>query len=245
MGKKKLLFVSVILVLLLSIGFTACVDKDKTDNTTRKIETTKNTETIENNTSDEPIKDESGSKGLSFQPLSGGICYINGIGNCADEDIYIPKYIDGYEVIGIADKAFYNCKNIKSITIPSTVKSIGNYAFYKCTNLVSVTLPNSIESIGAQAFAYCGSLANVTIPNRVTRLEYNTFWGCHKLTSLTIPNSIVFIDRGVLSTNYIENIYFKGTCSQWESITNYDDYYSFRKYTIYCTDGKISPDSTN
>ena len=241
MSKKMLLFVSVILVLLFSIGFTACVDKDKTDNTTRKIEPTKNTETIENNTSDEPINDESGSKGLSFQPLSGGICYINGIGNCADEDIYIPKYIDGYEVIGIADKAFYNCKNIKSITIPSTVKSIGNYAFYKCTNLVSVTLPNSIESIGARAFSNCDSLTTIIIPNGVTSLEPATFWGCYNLTSITLPNSLTYIDDYVFDGCSLSIIYFNGTRAQWGGISkSYNWDYLSGDYTIYCSDGHIT-----
>ena len=38
--------------------------------------------------------------------------------------------------------------NIVEIIIPKTVKSIGNYAFYECKNLTSVTLSEGLESIG-------------------------------------------------------------------------------------------------
>ena len=49
--------------------------------------------------------------------------------------------------------AFYDCHNIKSITIPNSVTSIGEQAFYKCTGLTSITIPNSVTYIGRRAFS--------------------------------------------------------------------------------------------
>ena len=53
--------------------------------------------------------------------------------------IKIPKSvkINGkkYKVTAIAKKAFFNCKNLKKVTIKSPIKKIGKYAFYKCKKL--------------------------------------------------------------------------------------------------------------
>ena len=58
--------------------------------------------------------------------------------------IKIPKsimiYGRAYKVTAIAKKAFYNCKNLKSVTIKSPIKRIGEYAFYKCKNLKTVRI---------------------------------------------------------------------------------------------------------
>jgi surface protein len=53
---------------------------------------------------------------------------------------------------------FYNCYSLTSITIPSSVTSLGGSAFYGCTRLVSVTIPASVTSIGDSAFKNCASL---------------------------------------------------------------------------------------
>ncbi|MBE6947362.1 MAG: leucine-rich repeat domain-containing protein [Ruminococcaceae bacterium] len=61
----------------------------------------------------------------------------------------------------IADKAFYECKQLTSITILSDVTSIGEYAFYNCASVTSVTIPNSVTSIEWAAFQYCSGLSDV------------------------------------------------------------------------------------
>ena len=58
--------------------------------------------------------------------------------------------------------AFFNC-NFTSITIPTSVTSIGESCFYYCTGLASVTIPDSVTSIGNNAFNGCSSLTSVTI----------------------------------------------------------------------------------
>ena len=68
-------------------------------------------------------------------------------------------------VTSIGDAAFYNCSNLKSITIADSVTSIGHFAFYRCLNLTSIIIPNSVKRIDA------------------------SFWGCSKLTSVLFENS--------------------------------------------------------
>ena len=52
-------------------------------------------------------------------------------------------------------------QNLKSITIPDGVTSIGKNAFYDCDSLTSVTIGNSVTSIGEYAFYDCSSIDTV------------------------------------------------------------------------------------
>lgn len=54
----------------------------------------------------------------------------------------------------IADDAFANCKNIKSVVIPKTVTHIGCGAFYNCEKLQKITIPKSVETIGDYALGF-------------------------------------------------------------------------------------------
>ena len=98
-----------------------------------------------------------------------------------------------YYVGSISDEAFKNCSSLTSVTIPSSVTSIGRSAFEFCSSLTSVTIGNSVTSIGWNAFLACSNLISVTLPNSVTSIKDYTFFGCTSLTSITIPNSVTSI----------------------------------------------------
>ena len=96
---------------------------------------------------------------------------------------YIPATLRTVTITGgnILYGAFYNCDSLTSITIPSSVTSIGERAFYNCSNLTSITIPSSVTSIGDWAFSDCSSLISVTIPSSVTSIGSNAFYGCDLL----------------------------------------------------------------
>ena len=96
-------------------------------------------------------------------------------------------------VKSIGESAFYECSGLTSVTIGNNVTSIGKRAFYGCSGLTSVTMGNSVTSIGDDAFYGCSGLTSVTIPNSVTSIGYYAFAGCSGLTSVTIPNSVTSI----------------------------------------------------
>lgn len=98
----------------------------------------------------------------------------------------------------IGNNAFDLCA-MSTVTLPSSVTSIGSGAFGRCTNLTSITIPNSVTSIGDYAFMYCNSLSEITIPESITSIGNQVFMYCSKLTSVTIPNTVTTIGINAFS----------------------------------------------
>ena len=64
--------------------------------------------------------------------------YIFGASSYSSNSSYVPSSLTTVVITGgseIGDYAFYNCRNITRIVIPSTVYSIGSNAFYGCNSL--------------------------------------------------------------------------------------------------------------
>ena len=85
----------------------------------------------------------------------------------------------------IADEAFWLCTSLKGeLVIPDSVESIGRQAFYRCSGLTHVTLPQSLRVIGNGAFAHT-NLETVTIPSEVSEIQYLAFANVPTLTCIT------------------------------------------------------------
>ena len=94
-----------------------------------------------------------------------------------------------------------------SLTLPSSVTSIGEFAFRYCSGLTSLTIPSGVTSIGMSAFEYCSSLTSLTLPSSVNEIGIYAFHGCSGLTSLTLPSSVTssirdYIFDGLKECNY-------------------------------------------
>ena len=73
---------------------------------------------------------------------------------------------------------------ILSAVIKDGAGNLGAYAFYECANLKSVTLPANLTSIGRGAFINCGSLTSITLPDSLTEICENVFYDCSGLTDV-------------------------------------------------------------
>ena len=76
------------------------------------------------------------------------------------------------------------------ITIPSTVKVIGESAFRNCTRLRNVKLCDGLESIHRGAFKGCTSLERIGIPSSVCFIHKNAFRDCRVLVAVKFCQEI-------------------------------------------------------
>ena len=123
-------------------------------------------------------------------------------------DIVIPKYVtyegNNYRVRSIDDRVFMNCKNLVSITIPSSVTNIHSYTFYGCENLQSADIGDSITYIDEYAFYGCSNLDSIKIPSGVTGLrkdKYKTDY-CSVFANCTNLKTVTINSRYILGTDY-------------------------------------------
>lgn len=84
--------------------------------------------------------------------------------------------------------AFIGCQRFMRLTIPNTLKKIGDYAFSECSDLAAIKFGDSpsLESLGDRAFGGCVCLTNVKLPETVNNIA-GAFYGCSGLASFTIP----------------------------------------------------------
>lgn len=102
-------------------------------------------------------------------------------------------------VTSVGNLAFYECANITSVNIASTVKKIGAYAFAYCTSLKMLSLGSNITSIGESAFECCESLASVNLPSSLRTIGKKAFYRCYNLQTMTLPSSVTSMGTQVFT----------------------------------------------
>lgn len=111
--------------------------------------------------------------------------------------------------VGIADAAFIDCVNLKSVTIPNSTRYIGSRVFLGCSMLEEVVFPDKVTRFGVRVFDKCANLKRVDLPEGVTDLR-GIFQQNRSLVSVTIPKSVRVID----SVSFAGTAYMKDQ-SNW------------------------------
>ena len=136
--------------------------------------------------------------------------------------IVIPNHVKykkkKYEVV-IGEAAFVGCDDIIEVVIEDGITEIPDLAFNCCTNLRTITIPKSVISVGSCALSVGDAFGTRTIDNVVyykdialrvkdswlpyftiregTRLIANgAFGSCVNMKSITIPEGVVSICGG-------------------------------------------------
>lgn len=103
----------------------------------------------------------------------------------------INFYKDCCDFIG--DYVFYTCESLKTVTIPSSVKRLGEGAFWNCKSLEVASISSSVKEIEIGTFYGCKSLINAIIPSSVTTIGSQAFEQCDKLPVVILPSSVTTI----------------------------------------------------
>lgn len=128
----------------------------------------------------------------------------------------------------IKDYAFYMCRTVETITIPSTITSFGQYSFSNCDLLNFITFPSSLTSIPDHCLNDCLNLKDCTFPKNIVfngsyNLAYISFNkiiltntnlttiperccnGCYVPREIILPDSVTAIDTYAFSYCYSMN----------------------------------------
>jgi len=148
---------------------------------------------------------------------------ISGIGNMRDwqyphtpwgnETYTIRVVIINYGVTSIGTEAFRFFSSLMSVTIPSSVTSIGMGAFNN-TGITSIVIPEGVTTIGSIAFFQSTNLASIVLPESLTSIGSGAFADATSLTSITLPSNIQFLAEGVFSRSGLTYIRIPNSLSQ-------------------------------
>lgn len=101
-----------------------------------------------------------------------------------------------YQVKAIGPEAFGYYGNISSVTIASGIETIGRNAFAE-TGISNLTLPATLKSIGNDAFSWCYQLSKLVLPSSLTRIGYGIIAGDENLQEV-----ISYIQNPFQVSNY-------------------------------------------
>ena len=156
-----------------------------------------------------------------------GVFTVSGTGDMTnyrrDEDVpwanareQIKTVVLAEGITRVGDRAFTGCGNLAGVSLPTTLKTVGEMAFNGCSALEELTLPegltnvgwnaftgcnhlkemifpDSVKTIGNGALAECNALASVKLPAGLTIIEYHLFRMCHSLKEISIPKTVTEI----------------------------------------------------
>lgn len=110
-------------------------------------------------------------------------------------------------VTAIEDDAFAEFHKLEKVTLPSTLKTIGERAFRLFGGELN-TLPDSLDYVGSEAF-YFVSLGNeLEIPKSLKNIGDNAFKHVTELHSLYFPEHMESIGEGAFAETNVEYINF-------------------------------------
>ena len=110
---------------------------------------------------------------------------------------------------------FMECKNLRTVTVPTACEEIALNAFYGGTDndgisLTTINLNEGLKVIAGYAFEKNENLGAVTLPSTLETIGYNAFCDSHSMTlgnaNGQLPNSIKSIDNQAFANTSIAEV---------------------------------------
>lgn len=120
----------------------------------------------------------------------------------------------------IGTQSFEGCSNLRSVTIEGA-EIIDPYAFADCRNLTTLSLPSTLKEIYATAFMYCSGLSTVSLPAGLDLISAFAFYGTG-LSSVTIPANVSEIYDDAFPSNATLTVTQGSFGEQWAAANGYN-----------------------
>ena len=165
-----------------------------------------------------------------------------------EHDTELRAIVIGEGITRVGDFTFMNDRGVTSVTLPSTLRSVGRRAF-SLLPAERITLPEGLQSIGETAFAG-GKMKEIVIPASVTeigpaafescdsadiikilgpvkKLESRTFYNCRP-TELYLSKDVRSMAPDVFTPDvHVRHVFFDGTRARFAENTKNLDAFSY------------------
>ena len=127
-------------------------------------------------------------------------------------NIKIPANVSfnkkNYTVTAINHMYFAGCTNMKSISLPNTIKRLENQSIQN-TGIKEITIPGSVVHLGWAIFNNSYNLTSAVLEEGVPYISGSLFYQCLNLSEVTIPSSVTSIstDKPFGQCNKLKDVY--------------------------------------
>lgn len=151
----------------------------------------------------------------------GDVLRFAGTGKMYEYDGAVPwgrkaKIYIGEGITTICDNAFHSNTYLSYVSLPRTLKTIGDHAFeftsltdiripdgvryigeraFANSNLTDITILGNVKAIGPSAFSSCSDLLNLTLEEGIKEIGTEAFYKNSRLQSISIPDSVISIGK--------------------------------------------------
>ena len=120
--------------------------------------------------------------------------YINGV--TYQSHAHLQTVILGEGITHVGNYAFYGCSAITSMSLPSTLESVGHYAFQNVSQWAGpLELPEGLTTLGVYSFAGCSGLTGLSLPSTLTGIPSYCFQGCSGIPKIEVPEAATKIEN--------------------------------------------------
>lgn len=94
--------------------------------------------------------------------------------NGTEEYVFVPSFFGNNKITELAPYCFHNQRELKKVSLPSSLNKIGNHCFYDCRSLETIEIWNTTTEIEDGAFKNCTSVKRIEIHftnNKLTCLK--------------------------------------------------------------------------